>query len=99
MENDRTGATAFVETIRNQRIHALIKVDGWHLVGIWSRLEVGQHFQNFDSSQNEIAYIGKSLRGSVVTVYTYLEGPNSILVKNKEIMFFILNSRYTAQPP
>ena len=63
VENDRTDVPhlfGFGKIIRNQENQILIKVYGWHFVKIWSGLEVGQKSQNLESSQNGLAYNGKS---------------------------------------
>ena len=63
VENDRTDVPhlfGFIKIIRNQEDQILIKIYGWHLVEIWSRPEDAQKSQKLESSQNELAYSGKS---------------------------------------
>ena len=57
----------------------------------WSRSEVGQKSQNLESSQNGLAYSGKSYWTSGEYLLAYLEAPNSILVKNLKIGQNVLN--------
>ena len=67
VENDRTDVPhlfGFVKIIRNPENQVLIRIDGWHLIEKWSRLEDGQKSQNLESSQNGFAYSGKSWRTS-----------------------------------
>ena len=50
VENDRTDVPhlfGFVKIIRNQENQVLIKIYGWHLAEIWSRLEVDKKKSKF----------------------------------------------------
>ena len=62
VENDRTDVlhlSGSVKFTRNQAIQILMKMYAWHLAEVWLSLE-GQRKQQNESSQNGLAYSGKS---------------------------------------
>ena len=63
MENDRTDAAhlfMFIEVIKNTVNGVIILIYGWHLVGIWLRVEVGRTVKHV-SSQNGLPCGGTQL--------------------------------------